>query len=83
MRDELIKIADELYCDYDEEDGIVNINFANFKDSFKLICKIKEKWTIVIKLKNGEYEKKYCFYNKDKLRSFICCQFALECFQNA
>lgn len=81
--DELRELSEELDCEYEIEDGNVVIKFESFRDSFKLICKPKERWTIVIKLKNDKYEKKYCFYNKEKLKSFIACQYALECFQLA
>jgi hypothetical protein len=82
--DELRELSEELDCEYVEnKDGNVVIKFESFRDKFELICKPKERWTIVIKLKNGQYEKKYCFYNKEKLKSFICCQYALECFQLA
>lgn len=84
MLEDIKEVSEYLYCEYEVEDGnIIKVNFKNFKDKFQLICKVKEKWTTVIKLKNGEYEKKYCFYNREKLKSFICCQFALECFQRA
>lgn len=81
--DELRSIADDLELEYEVDGNNFVIRFESFRDKFELICKPKEKWTVVIKLKNGKYVKKYCFYNKRKLRSYISCQYVLECCQLA
>jgi hypothetical protein len=77
---ELRLLADELDLEYEENEE--TFTFCLTKN-IELICKPKEKWTIVYKMRNGKTKNRFCFYNNDKLKSYICCQYALECFQLA
>ena len=83
MEKELIKTVEDLECDYELNNGELVIYLSTVKDKVKIICKQKEKGIIVLKIKNNKLISRNRFFNFDNLRSFICCQFALECIQLA
>ncbi len=81
--EELRELSEELDCEYEVKDSNVVIKFESFKDKFELICKHKDFCTTVIKTKNGKLMERTRFFSYNKMKSYICCQFALECFQLA
>ena len=83
MVNELIQVANDLDCKWLNTDEYFMIKFKNFKSKFKIIAKQKAHWILVLKIKDEKCEGRMRFYNLEKLKSYICCQFILECFQNA